>query len=362
MMAQKPALRWPDSRVLDLLDIAVPVVQAPMAGISTPEMAIAVAQAGALGSLPLGMAGPDEARAAVDALGASARQLSLNFFCHSPAPTDPAAVRTWERVLAPFFAEAGLPAPPPFAAPPHTGFGAWQCDLVERLRPKAVSFHFGLPPRPLLDRVRATGVKVLCSATTVREALWLEGAGCDAVIAQGTEAGGHRGSFLGEEADAQAPTVTLVERLSRELRVPIIAAGGIGDARGIAAALRAGASAVQLGTAYLFCPEARLSPTVRAALDAAGEGSTTITTVLSGRPARALRTRIVDELGPAARAMPPFPLAALMSRPLAQASDRVGRTDFAAIWCGEGVGLGVREPAAAMTRRLAEEASALMSI
>ena len=352
---------WPDRRLLDMLGIEAPIVQAPMAGVSTTAMVSEVTGAGGLGSLPLGIASPDEAWAAIAAFDDAARaRLNLNFFCHGPVAHDPIRTQAWQRHLAPHFEEMGLPTPAPFVAPADSSFAEWHCDLVEQVLPKVVSFHFGLPSRPLHDRVRATGAKVLCSATTLREARWLKEAGCDAIIAQGLEAGGHRGSFLDGDLGSQASTLALVEELYREVRVPVIAAGGIGDARGIARALTAGASAVQLGTAYLFCPEAQLSPTARAALDVAVAGGTVITNALSGRPARALRTRIVAELEPLSRDVPPFPLPSFMLRPLGQASDRMGRTDFLTIWCGEGAPLGAKQSAGAMTRRLAREARALL--
>jgi nitronate monooxygenase len=352
---------WPDRRILDLFGIDLPIIQAPMAGITTPALISAVAREGGLGSLPLGMATPDEARAALDAIGeADGARVNLNFFCHRPTPDGPLRADAWQRRLVNYFEEMGLPKPTQQVEQHTSSFGGWHCELVERIRPKVVSFHFGLPERPLLERMRATGAKIICSATTVREARWLEAAGCDAIIAQGVEAGGHRGSFLDIEVATELGTLALVTQLSDAVRVPVIAAGGIGDARGIAAALALGASAVQLGTAYLFCPEARLSPTYRAALESAGDDGTIITNVLSGRPARALRTRLVRALGPLSSDVPDFPLPAFMLRPLSQASERMGRSDFMAIWCGQGAPLCAKQPAAALTRRLAKEACALI--
>jgi nitronate monooxygenase len=353
---------WPDRRALDLLGIDVPIIQAPMAGITAPPMILGVARAGGLGSLPLGMATPDDAQAALDALGDMAgAPVNLNFFCHKPEPDDPVREREWRQRLEPYFEQMGLPRPTPRTERHDSSFGRWQCELVERVRPKVVSFHFGLPDQSLMKRVRATGTKILSSATTVREARWLEAEGCDAIIAQGIEAGGHRGSFLDMDMATQLGTLALVPQLVDAVRVPVIAAGGIGDARGIAAALTLGAAAVQLGTAYLFCPEARISPTFRAALDSVDDEGTVITNILSGRPARALRNRLVRALGPLSDDVPHFPAPAFMLQPLSQASEREGRSDFLAVWCGQGAPLCSHQPSAVLTRRLADEAQALIA-
>lgn len=356
------AMFWPDRRVLDLIGIDVPIIQAPMAGVTTPAMMRGVVQAGGLGSLPLGMATPDNARVALAALGdVAGAPVNLNFFCHKHEPGDPVRQREWQSRLQPYFEEAGMSQPAWHWDGYNSSFGAWQCELVERVRPQVVSFHFGLPDRVLLERVRATGASILCSATTVREARWLDAEGCDAIIAQGAEAGGHRGSFLDGEMEAQLGTLALVPQVVDSVRVPVIAAGGISDARGIAAALMLGASAVQLGTAYLFCPEARISPTFRTALAGAGDVGTAITNVLSGRPARALRNRLVRTLGPLCRDVPPFPEPAFMLRPLGEASEREGKPDFMSVWCGQGAPLCAQWPADILTRRLADETRSLLA-
>jgi nitronate monooxygenase len=355
------ANHWPDRRVLDLLGIEVPIIQAPMAGFTTPAMIQGAAQAGGLGSLPLGMATPDDARLALDALGDIAgAPINLNFFCHKPELDDPVLEREWRHRLQPYFEEMGMSQPAWQTY--DSSFGTWQCELVERVRPKVVSFHFGLPDRLLLERVRSTGAKIICSATTVREACWLEAQGCDAIIAQGIEAGGHRGSFLDMEIETQLGTLALVPQVVNAVRVPVIAAGGIGDARGIAAALTLGASAVQLGTAYLFCPEARVSPAFRTALEGVRDVGTVITNVLSGRPARALRNRLVRALGPLSDDVPRFPEPAFMLRPLSQMAEREGRRDFMAVWCGQGTPLCSPQPAEVLTRRLANEAQAMFAV
>lgn len=355
-------MHWPDRRVLELFGIDVPIIQAPMAGITTPAMMRGVAQAGGLGSLPLGMATPDDARAALDALGDMAdTPINLNFFCHKPGPDDPARECEWRNRLRPFFEEMGLQAPAPSVHWHDSNIDGWQCELVERVRPRVVSFHFGLPDHLLLDRVRSTGAKIICSATTVREARWLEAAGCDAIIAQGLEAGGHRGSFLDAEIETQVGTLSLVRQLVSTVRVPVIAAGGIGDARGIAAALTLGAAAVQLGTAYLFCSEARISGPFRKALEGVGDVGTMITSGLSGRPARVLRNRLARALSLFPDDVPQFPKPAFMLRPLIQASERAGRDDLMAVWCGQGAPLCSQLPAEGLTRRLGQEARRLVA-
>ena len=351
---------WSNNRILDLLGIEIPIIQAPMAGISTLEMISAVARAGGLGSLPLGMATPQDAQAALgDLIGAP---LNVNFFCHRREPDSPARDSGWQQGVQAHFQEMSLPVPTQPVAPYDSSFGEWQCEWVERVRPKAVSFHFGLPDPALVKRVKATGAKTLCSATTVREARWLEAAGCDAIIAQGLEAGGHRGSFLDLEVATQLGTLALVPQVVNVVNVPVIAAGGIADARGVAAALLLGASAVQLGTAYLFCPEARISPAYRAALKTVGEVGTVITNVLSGRPARALRNRLVQSLGPLRDDVPQFPAPAFTLRALSEASERQGSHEFTSVWCGQGAPLCSEQPADVLTRRLAEEAGQLLTL
>ncbi len=198
-------------------------------------------------------------------------------------------------------------------------FDGAMCDLVVELKPEVVSFHFGLPDQLLLRRVRDTGAKILSSATTVDEARWLEREGCHAIIAQGYEAGGHRGMFLTQDISTQIGTMALVPQVVDAVKVPVIAAGGIADARGMVAAFALGASAVQLGTAYLFCPEATIGPVHRQALRSAAARESTITNVFSGRPARGIVNRIVREVGPRSDLAPAFPLAGGAIAPL---SDR----------------------------------------
>jgi nitronate monooxygenase len=347
---------WPTDRLTRLLDIELPIVQAPMAGAQGPELVVAVAAAGGLGSLPCAMLTADAARQAVDEIRAATnRGFAMNFFCHTPAEPDPARSERWLARLAPYYAELGVDAPPP-AGSLRAPFDDAFCTLVAAVRPKAVSFHFGLPPEPLLERVRNTGAKILSSATTVAEARWLEDRGVDAIIAQGSEAGGHRGMFLTEDSASQIGTFALVPQVVDAVRVPVIAAGGISDGRGIAAAFALGASGVQVGTAYLHTPEARITPLHRAALGTARDADSVLTNVFTGRPARGLKNRIVRETGPMAPDAPAFPLGANFILPLRGKAEAAGSSDFSPLWTGQAGPLARPLPAAELTALLAEEA------
>src|SRR5690349_12835888 len=262
----------------------------------------------------------------------------------------------WQNKLQPYFAELGAQ---PSGGPSRAPFDETLCVLVEELRPEIVSFHFGVPEASLLARVKATGARVLSSATTVAEARHLEAVGCDAIIAQGAEAGGHRGMFLTDDVAAQVGTFALVPQIVDAVKVPVIAAGGISDARGIVAAFALGASAVQLGTAYLRCPEATIK--YRAALATATDDSTRITNVFTGRPARGIANRLVRELGPMAPDAPPFPLPTPMFSPLRVRAEAAGSFEFTPLWAGQAAALTRELPAAELTRTLMREADALIS-
>ena len=356
-------ITWPDQRILDLFGIAVPIIQAPMAGPGTPELTIAVSNAGGLGSLSCAQLGVEQARAALEQIGRStSRPFNLNFFCHSPPAIDAVRALNWRARLAPYYLELGLDPEAAIPMAARRPFDADFCRLVEECRPKVVSFHFGLPGREMLERVRAVGSKVISSATTVAEARWLEDRGCDAVIAMGSEAGGHRGSFLVEDMSRQIGTFALVPQVADAVRIPVIAAGGIADARGIVAAFALGAAAVQIGTAYLFCPEANLARVHLEALNAAGDDDTTITNVFTGRPARGIINRAVRELGPLSSLTPEFPLAAPALAPLKAKSEAAGSGDFTNLWAGQAVRLARRSlPAGELTRLLAHEAAGKLS-
>jgi nitronate monooxygenase len=353
---------WPDHRILDLLHIDAPILLAPMAGPGLAELAIGVAEAGGLGALPTALFGADQVRSEVATFRSrSSRPINLNFFCHMPPVADPARDAAWRDRLAPYYRELGLDPTTPIKPSARAPFDDALCRLVEELRPEVVSFHFGLPEPALLDRVRAAGAKILASATTVAEARWLDERGCDAIIAQGAEAGGHRGVFLTGDPIAacatQPGTMALVPQVVDAVSRPVIAAGGIADGRGIVAALALGAAAVQIGTAYLFCPEAKVPAAHREALRRATDDGTAMTNVFTGRPARGLVNRAMRELGPLSGDAPAFPLAGGALAPLKARAEG----DFGSLWAGQAAALGRERPAAELTRALAEDALARLA-
>ena len=353
---------WPDHRIQDLFEIELPIIQAPMAGSVGSEMVIAVSEAGGLGSLPCAMLNPEQMRNELGVIRQrTSRPINLNFFCHQPPQNDPARENAWKQRLESYYIELGLDPQAPVPAAARAPFDSAMCDLVEEFKPEVVSFHFGLPERALLDRVRATGAKIISSATTVDEARWLEDQGCDAIIAQGYEAGGHRGVFLTDDISTQAGTMALVPQVVDAVKVPVIAAGGIADARGIVAASALGASAVQIGTAYLFCPEAKVSPLHRDALKRAKDNDTVLTNVFTGRPARGIVNRIVREVGPMSDLAPEFPLAAGALAPLRAKAEAAGSGDFSPLWSGQAAAFGREIPAGDLTRQLGAEALAHLS-
>jgi nitronate monooxygenase len=357
---------WPDRRLLDLFRIDYPIIQAPMAGPVLHEMVIAVAEAGGLGSLPTAQLTVDQVRAELATIRQHTRRpINLNFFCHKPAAIDAAREAAWRDRLAPYYRELGVDPAVPVPAVNRAPFDDALCRVVEDTRPEVVSFHFGLPEAALLARVRATGATIASSATSVDEARWLEARGCDVIIAQGLEAGGHRGNFLADDpvrdCANQAGTMALVPQVVDAVKVPVIAAGGIADARGIVAAFALGAAAVQIGTAYLFCPEARVPPLHRAALRQASDNGTALTNVFTGRPARSLINRAVRELGPFHGDAPAFPLAGNALAPLKASAEARGSADFGALWSGQAARLGREMPAGELTRTLATEALAQLS-
>lgn len=352
---------WPDQRIQDLLDIELPIVQAPMAGAGLADLAVAVAEAGGLGSLPCALLSPDQLRTQFGVIRQrTPRPINVNFFCHRPPEPDAAREATWRRRLEPYYREFGLDPDAPVPASNRAPFDDEFCALIEELRPEVVSFHFGLPERRLLDRVLATGAKVLSSATTVDEARWLEAEGCHAIIAQGAEAGGHRGMFRTEDVASQVGTLSLVPQVVDAVRVPVIAAGGIADGRGIAAAFMLGASAVQIGTAYLFCPESTIADPHRRALATAASHETALTNVFTGRPARGIVNRVARELGPISPEAPAFPLAGGALAPLRAATEPSGSGEFMSLWSGQSAGLCREIPADELTRQLADQTLTLL--
>ncbi len=328
----------------------LPVLQAPMAGSSGVSLAAAVNEAGGLGSLPCAMLSADGIRKAVAEFRARTRgQVNLNFFTHADPRADAAREAAWIGRLKPYYDAFGIAAPTEVRAG-RGRFDERLCEIVEELKPDVVSFHFGLPDAPLVERVRAAGAKVLSSATTVDEARWLEDHGCDAIIAQGVEAGGHRGMFLTKDVATQMGTMSLTPLVVDAVRVPVIAAGGISDARGVAAAFALGASGVQVGTAYLRCPECETGQLHRAALAKGGE--TALTNIFTGRPARSIVNRFIREQGPMSAEAPEFPRAVDAMAPLRAAAEAKGEADFSPLWAGEAFALAREAPAAVITAEL----------
>jgi nitronate monooxygenase len=348
---------WPDRRLLALLQTEHPIIQAPMAGAQDFELVAAASEAGALGSLPCAMLSAEQMHDQVGKIrDRTSKPFNLNFFCHTPPRPDNAREAAWRDRLAPYYSQLGLDPNAPVKAAARAPFDTALCDAVVALQPKVASFHFGLPEPALLDRVKRAGCVVLSSATTVEEARWLVAHGADAIIAQGYEAGGHRGMFLTDNIATQAGTFALVPQIADAVDVPVIASGAISDARGIAAAFALGAAGVQIGTAYLFCPEAKISAPHRATLKAGRDDGTALTNLMTGRPARGYYNRMMRDIGPISELAPEFPLASAALAPLRAKAESQGSGDFSPLWSGQASALGRELPAAELTRTLAAEA------
>ena len=344
------------TRLTDLLGIEHPIVQAPMAGSNGSGLAIAVSEAGGLGSLPCAVLSADQVVSEVAAIrAATSNPFNVNFFCHQPPVSDPNRLAAWFEQLAPYYAELGIEPPSDPQLAGRGSFDDTSADLVDQLRPPVVSFHFGLPNDHLVERVKQTGATVLSSATSVAEARWLVDHGCDVVIAQGLEAGGHRGMFLDDDPRHQVGTFALVPQIVDAVDVPVIAAGGIADGRGIAAALALGADGAQIGTAFLRCPEATTGPLHRSALATATEDVTTLTNVITGRPARSIVNRLIAEIGPLNERAPAFPHAVAGSAPLRNAAEAAGSSDFSPLWAGQAAALSRELPAGELIEQLVAE-------
>lgn len=346
---------WPGRQFLDMVGCEHPIVQAPMTAAGGVPLCIAAIEGGALGSLPCALLSAEKVRDPVTEVRAGARgPLNLNFFCHRmPGAADDSA---WRALLQPYYEEFAVTTANGGAL--RAPFDQAMCEVVEELRPEVVSFHFGLPEKPLFDRVKAAGAVVVATATTVEEAHWLEDRGVDAIVAQGFEAGGHTGRFLGSDPAEAMALFALLPQIVDAVRVPVVAAGGIADGRGIAAAFVLGASAVQLGTAYLHCPEAEISAAHRADLE---QGSTVFTNLMTGGLARGLRGRLIDELGPVRSEVPPYPLASAALAPVRAAAEKNGDYGFGPMWAGQAAPLGQAMPAADLTRKLAADALAILA-
>jgi len=338
----------------ELFGTELPIIQAPMAGSQDHALAVAVSNAGGLGSIGCATLGIEATRRELAAIKAgTAKPFNVNFFCHIPPVVDAGREAAWRKMLAPYYSKYGIDPQKIPAGPGRAPFSAEAADVLDEIRPAVVSFHFGLPSEQLLARVKRLGAKVLSSATTVDEALWLEARGVDAIVAQGVEAGGHRGMFLSDNVSTQVGTFALLPQVVRAVKVPVIAAGGIADAQGVTAAMTLGAAGAQVGTAYLFCPEATISAVHRAALKSEDARLTALTNLFTGRPARGIMNHVMRELGPMNGAAPAFPLATTAIAPLRAKAEAEGSGDFSPLWSGQNAG-GCREiPAAQLTRELA---------
>lgn len=331
-----------------------PVIQAPLVGVQDSRLALAVCAAGGLGSLPAAGLSLEQLRSEMSALKTGTeRPWNVNFFAHTPPTPDPLRETAWRQALLPYYREFGID---PGSVPAGAGrmpFNHAAADLIDEFRPAVVSFHFGLPADDLLQRVRASGAQIIASATTVDEAHWLEAHGVDAVIAQGLEAGGHRGHFLSDDLSKQMGTFTLLPQIVAAVHCPVIAAGGIVDAATAGAARALGAAAIQAGTIYMLCPEAITPPLHRAALQSAGAEHTALTSLFTGRPARGIVNRLMRELGPLNPAAQVFPLATAAIAPLRAVAEKLGRNDFSGFWSGQNTSACRAVPAAEITRELA---------
>ncbi len=340
--------------MIERLGIELPVIQAPMAGVQGSALAIAVSNAGGLGSLPCATLSLDQMRAELTAIRAHTdRPYNVNFFCHLPPAPDAAREAVWREALLPYYRELALSPDAITSSASRAPFSEASASVLEEFKPAFVSFHFGLPEPGLLARVKAMGAVVLSSATTVEEARWLEARGVDVIIAQGVEAGGHRGMFLSGDVTTQGGTLALVPQIVRAVKVPVVAAGGIADAAGVAAVLALGAVAAQVGTAYLLCPEATTTSIHRAALKSEAAVHTAVTNLFSGRPARGIVNRLMRELGPMSDKAPAFPLASAALAPLRAKAESLGDNGFSPLWCGQNPTGCAEIPAAELTRRLA---------
>lgn len=337
-----------------LLNIEKPIIQAPMAGVQDYRLAAAVSNAGGLGSLPCAMLGGEALREELKALNeATSKPYNLNFFAHTPPEPNPQQEANWRQALAPYYKEFGIDPASITAGPGRMPFNEESAAIVEEFHPAVVSFHFGLPEQELLERVKKAGAKVLSTATTVDEALWLEQHGADAIIAQGLEAGGHRGIFLTKDMTTQMGTFALLPQIVAAVKIPVIAAGGIATAEGVRAALDLGAVATQIGTAFMLCPEATTKPLHREALKSPAARHTAITNLFSGGPARGIVNRVMRELGPVCDQAPAFPLATNAIAPLRAAGEAAGTGDFSPLWSGQNAS-GCREiPAGVLVEELA---------
>jgi nitronate monooxygenase len=346
------------TQFLARLGMQYPIIQAPMAGVSTPHMAAAVSNAGGLGSLGIGASTAAQARQLITETRAlTAKPFNVNVFCHAPARRDAEREAAWIRFLAPLFAEAGV-QPPAELQEIYQPFGADDAvvDMLLELRPAVVSFHFRVPPAHIIQALHGAGIMTLGTATSPHEAALLEEAGIHAIVAQGIEAGGHRGTFDPDGPDERLSTAVLLRLLVRQTRLPVIAAGGIMDGAGIKAALDQGAAAAQLGTAFILCPESSANAAYRDNLKSERAAHTRLTAVLSGRPARGMANRLMSFAGAPGSPLPAdYPVAYDAAKQLHAAAAKLGNHEFAAHWAGQGAPLAREMPAAELVHVLVDE-------
>lgn len=325
-----------------------------MAGSQGSALALAVSEAGGLGSLPCAMLSMDVLRSELKALSqGTMRPYNVNFFCHSPPLPDAERMQRWTAAVRPYHVELGIDPDTIPAGPGRSPFGEEAAKLLAEFKPAVVSFHFGLPTPELLAQVKAWGATVMSSATTLQEALWLEQNGADVIIAQGAEAGGHRGLFLTEDLSTQVELRTLLRQIIGAVRCPVVATGGLATTQHVQEVLALGAAAAQIGSAYLWCTEASTSAVHRAALQTSAAKHTALTNLFTGRPARGIVNRWMRELGPISDLAPAFPLATTAVAPLRAKAERAGSGDFSPLWAGKNAWQGHPCGAADLTRQLA---------
>ena len=340
--------------VTTLFGIKLPIIQAPMAGVQNSALTIAVCEAGGLGSLPCGMLSSDVIESEIKAIQqATSQPYNLNFFCHDMPEYNPQQHEQWQQTLKPYFDEFGMECISSSSGASRMPFSHAVADVIEPYRPPIVSFHFGLPEASLLARVKGWGSKVISSATTLEEALWLEANGVDAIIVQGLEAGGHRGMFLSDDISTQVNLHTLLSQVVKQVNVPVIATGGVADNKGVKVLLSLGASAVQLGTAYLLCSEATTSKLHREALVGKAAQHTELTSIFSGKPARGIVNRVMSELGCFPKMVPDYPYAANEITQLRKLAEALNSAGFSPLWSGQNVSGCEAISAAELTKKLA---------
>lgn len=345
------------STLTRLLGIRYPIIQAPMAGVSTPQLAAAVSNAGGLGSVAVGHVGAEQAaRLISQTRSLTDRPFNVNVFCHAPATHRAADDQAWLEALGPHFAEFG--ANPPRELREIYATFVNDDDMLElflKERPALVSFHFGLPAQERVDALKAASIKIAACATSLEEALAIQAAGADLIVAQGYEAGGHRGVFDGRQ-DLRLGTMALVRLIVSKTKLPVVAAGGIMDGSGIRAAMELGACGAQLGTAFVLAPETSANPAYRAMLRSERAWHTHVTSVISGRPARGIYNRFMREMEqPGVAAVAAYPMAYDAGKALHEAAAAQGNFEFGAMWAGQGAPLARDMPAADLVAALVAE-------